>query len=320
MLFLNNYTTLTHSNIDGRCYIDTDVNIDYPDAYSVQNLSVLNKGIFNRGRMTKPFSSSYFVKGISPTITGASNELVFNSISKSIIGNIRYTELEITDGNQVYSNTVFFEGEFNEGDTIIINYGCLNHLVIPKSTRFALASRDGTDWMTSTSYGNCISDNMTFAYKMKASATKIYMVYRFYANSEDTSTYRVKLKEPCIYVVKKGEDLSLLGNYQIIPISVSASSFDKQSYMPNHSYTGHSIYDKKGKKPIWWDGENYRCFDGELHDVSRYGIFAKVPVLPAVGFSYFCTDKQSVEGSEPGIMLYHKGNNVWVDALGRVIS
>lgn len=317
----NNYgNEYIQVNIDGRCYIDTDVNIDYPDAYSVQNLSVLDKGIFNRGRVTKPFSSSYFVNGISPTITGASNELVFNSISKSIIGNIRYTDLQITGGNQVYSNTVFFEGEFNEGDTIIINYGCLNHLVIPKSTRFALASRDGTDWMTSTSYGNCISDNMTFAYTMKASATKIYMVYRFYANSEDTSSYMVKLKEPCIYVIKKGEDLSLLEKYQIIPISVSASSFDKQSYMPNHSYTGHSIYDKKGKKPIWWDGENYRCFDGELHDVSRSGIFDNKPLLPAVGFSYFCKDRKTTEGNRNGIMIYYAGEGTWVDALGRVVE
>lgn len=57
----------------------------------------------------------------------------------------------------------------------------------------------------------------------------------------------------------------------------------------------------------------------------RNGTFSEKPnstdvsIIPA-GFQYFCTDKQSEEGSEPGIMIYHKGNNVWVDALGRVIS
>ena len=35
---------------------------------------------------------------------------------------------------------------------------------------------------------------------------------------------------------------------------------------------------------------------------------------------YFCTDKQTTEGASNGIMIYHKGNNVWVDALGRVVS
>lgn len=38
------------------------------------------------------------------------------------------------------------------------------------------------------------------------------------------------------------------------------------------------------------------------------------------GFAYFCTDKQTIEGKTDGIMIYHKGNDVWVDALGRVIS
>ena len=57
-------------------------------------------------------------------------------------------------------------------------------------------------------------------------------------------------------------------------------------------------------------------------DVSRYGTFANVPASTDIytGFEYFCTDRQTVEGTTDGIMIYHKGNNVWVDALGRVIS
>ena len=38
------------------------------------------------------------------------------------------------------------------------------------------------------------------------------------------------------------------------------------------------------------------------------------------GFAYFCIDKQTTEGQSNGIMIYHKGSNVWVDALGRIIS
>lgn len=51
------------------------------------------------------------------------------------------------------------------------------------------------------------------------------------------------------------------------------------------------------------------------------GTFTERPSggLP-IGFQYFCTDKQTVEGQTSGIMIYHKGNDIWVDALGRVIS
>ena len=52
----------------------------------------------------------------------------------------------------------------------------------------------------------------------------------------------------------------------------------------------------------------------------KSGTFASRPINSPIGFKYFCTDKQTSEGATNGIMIYHKGNNVWVDALGRVIS
>lgn len=50
------------------------------------------------------------------------------------------------------------------------------------------------------------------------------------------------------------------------------------------------------------------------------GLFSNKPSNAYTGFAYFCTDKSTLEGSTNGIMIYHKGNNVWVDALGRVIT
>ena len=52
----------------------------------------------------------------------------------------------------------------------------------------------------------------------------------------------------------------------------------------------------------------------------KSGTFASRPINSPIGFKYFCTDKQTSEGATNGIMIYHKGNNVWVDALGRIIS
>lgn len=67
--------------------------------------------------------------------------------------------------------------------------------------------------------------------------------------------------------------------------------------------------------------------DGTNKEISNLpktsGTFAQKPLgstgIP-IGFQYFCTDKQTTEGASNGIMIYYKGNNVWVDALGRVVG
>lgn len=53
------------------------------------------------------------------------------------------------------------------------------------------------------------------------------------------------------------------------------------------------------------------------------GTFEQKPTVEQgveIGFAYLCTNKQTEEGTTNGIMIYHKGNDVWVDALGRVVS
>lgn len=57
-------------------------------------------------------------------------------------------------------------------------------------------------------------------------------------------------------------------------------------------------------------------------DIRTQGTFTQKPDASDiyVGFAYFCTDKQTTEGATDGIIIYHKGSDVWVDALGRVVS
>ena len=59
------------------------------------------------------------------------------------------------------------------------------------------------------------------------------------------------------------------------------------------------------------------------YNINKSGIYNDKPSqdqgIP-IGFSYFCTDKQTTEGLTNGIMIYYKGDNVWVDSLGRVVS
>lgn len=56
--------------------------------------------------------------------------------------------------------------------------------------------------------------------------------------------------------------------------------------------------------------------------IKHSGTFAQKPssIDIYVGFAYFCTDRQTTEGATNGIIIYHKGNGVWVDALGRTVS
>ena len=107
---------------------------------------------------------------------------------------------------------------------------------------------------------------------------------------------------------------------------------------------GFEFFDKNLKKPIraiaidnntgvvtWVEP------DGAVADVKRSGTFAQKPGAADiyVGFRYFCTDRKvdlvSTSGTymqiitpvapdTGGMEIIHKGNDVWVDALGRVVS
>lgn len=86
---------------------------------------------------------------------------------------------------------------------------------------------------------------------------------------------------------------------------------------------GVTFFDTTIKQPIWWNGLKWINSKGISIDLKEKGSFSEKPIssdnIP-IGFSYFCTDKQTSEGSRNGIMIYYAGNNTWVDALGRVVS
>lgn len=69
----------------------------------------------------------------------------------------------------------------------------------------------------------------------------------------------------------------------------------------------------------WTLDDNWKTIN-DTPDFNTFGAFLYKPELPPVGFAYFCTDRQTAEGVTNGIMIYHKGNNIWVDALGRLIE
>ena len=105
------------------------------------------------------------------------------------------------------------------------------------------------------------------------------------------------------------------GEYNII-----GSTTDRPILTENDK--GFQYFDTTLNKPIWWDGTTW--IDSEGNDVDSTpitsGTFANKPTGVNVGYAYFCTNKQTTEGTTNGIMIYYKGDNVWVDALGKVVS
>lgn len=85
---------------------------------------------------------------------------------------------------------------------------------------------------------------------------------------------------------------------------------------------GDGFYNTKDNIPVWWDGASFRSSDGAIAGVKISGKFSEKPKAANiyVGFRYFCTDRQTVEGRTNGIEIIHKGNDVWVDVLGRVVK
>lgn len=57
-------------------------------------------------------------------------------------------------------------------------------------------------------------------------------------------------------------------------------------------------------------------------EINKSGPFKQKPKAANiyVGFHYFCTDRRAKESDGYGIEIIHKGDNVWVDALGRIIK
>lgn len=88
--------------------------------------------------------------------------------------------------------------------------------------------------------------------------------------------------------------------------------------------TGYTYYDTSINKPIYWNGSKWVDENNISIDTLKFGTFNQKPTIDThnipIGYKYFCTDRQSTEGGTNGIEIIHKGNNVWVDALGRVIS
>lgn len=154
-----------------------------------------------------------------------------------------------------------------------------------------------------------------------------------FTNIDGTSQDKVRLvyskehfenniKEGLLFVVMN--DIDLEGNVLTLPNESSIcfrNTVIKNGTLKGYNVTIYNHFNKEDNN-IVIDGTFYD-YNGISIGIKESGTFQEKPKnsdnIP-IGFSYFCTDKQATEGAADGIMIYHKGNNIWVDALGREIS
>lgn len=126
-----------------------------------------------------------------------------------------------------------------------------------------------------------------------------------------------------------GQMSNLGDRFYVNEVAVYPPGLDFDTHFVNclGSYSDFTKYVKWKKGQLLTVKAVLKQFDGiTWHDLQQIysGTYSTKPTVEnnniPVGFAYFCTDKQTVEGQTNGIMIYHKGNDIWVDALGRVVQ
>lgn len=87
--------------------------------------------------------------------------------------------------------------------------------------------------------------------------------------------------------------------------------------------TGNFLYDISLKKPVYWNAEDKTWYDsiGNNANAIRVGLFVDRPTsFINIGFPFLCIDKKAVNDNTNGLVIYYRGDNIWIDALGRVVD
>lgn len=134
------------------------------------------------------------------------------------------------------------------------------------------------------------------------------------------SGYAIPIRELC-------SPNAVLGFIKIYPYKTKGTT-DERPENPNQ---GNSYFDVEVNKPIFYNGVKWLDYRNVVPETPTSGIFSDKPSSSDVyiGYGYFCTDRKidpsdmsiiSVSSDTGGMMIYSKGSNIWVDALGRVVS
>lgn len=83
---------------------------------------------------------------------------------------------------------------------------------------------------------------------------------------------------------------------------------------------GYFAYDSKIGSFCYYNNKNWSILSSLPYNTKSSGYFEHKPSDVPIGFAYFCLNKKTEEGANFGITIYYKGEDTWVDALGRVVE
>ena len=145
--------------------------------------------------------------------------------------------------------------------------------------------------------------------------------YYSYSQTNTIPDYEVGMSHSGLGVCYYDKSSDILRRYDGLPYNNNIKGGDNNLPINLDSNSvGFVYFNTTNSKPIWWNGSKWVGADGLSYNILRSGAFVNKPTNVYMGYAYFCTDRQTTEGATNGIMIYYKGDNTWVDALGRVVS
>ena len=140
-----------------------------------------------------------------------------------------------------------------------------------------------------------------------------------------------------LYSLVQNETLNLFAHFEkciligrIINTTLNQAALDIYSkklrdiyYTDNNNVYTNKISINSGVVSYYKDNIGFVKYNGILLNAKKSGTFSEKPSSDTSiykGYSYFCTDKKSSESNEAGIIIYYKGNNIWIDSLGRTVT
>lgn len=204
----------------------------------------------------------------------------------------------------------------------------------PTNTVFMMSNIKGNESITNVSIKNCIfsSDNY---FKCLFNASKLNIINCQLPNAYIEYSKLVNINSS---IISNSADIEIISsqNIQLINNIINSNFINLHSVenlIENNSYSENTQFVVKDQQckniqtKLPYLAHNIKTvenFNLKTREIMGYelfsGIFSKKPNNPPTGFGYLCTDKKTSEGNNNGIMIYYKGNGVWIDALGRTIE
>jgi hypothetical protein len=303
MVVLDNPTVYIVNNDTANSPLYEIVDVVYPRTYTIP--STINVRFNNKKR-----NFNYFLAG---TLVLDMTSKAFTEIDNVQIGYINTSKTEFSDLNKnVNDNRYGISNKYNINEQQYVK--TVNGYPLFKIINNSAGRRSIS--LTKTEHTNIFGNRrqckvVTYVEVLEDLSNEQIRIQAIYKNNGElvTSNY---MNQSAPKDIKKGMyryimylDLELLAEWNEFQIEFNAINYEKVLLSDILFY---EIDDWKYTRPEY-----------NTHYISQ-GKFENKQSWSPVGFQYFCTDKQTEEGQSNGIMIYHKGENIWVDSLGRVVE